>query len=147
MCVSARLRNGLPRPQELEQRLEPRNATADETQLDLDRGPQPQLEAVPCDVVCLLQDVVNPVYTDAAGEDDDEAEAEEGDQREPLRERQLGVVERRQRERPYEKIKESGNGGMRDQRRCFVDAIVRVFVEVPVAVDRTVVSMVSGPHL
>lgn len=36
---------------------------------------------------------------------------------------------------------------MRDQRRGFVDAVVRVFCEVPVAVDRTVVSMVSDPHL
>ena len=55
----------------LEQRLEPWNAAANDAQLDLDRRPQPYLEAVPCDIVRLLDNVVDPVDADAAGGDDD----------------------------------------------------------------------------
>lgn len=43
---------GLP---ELGERLEPRHAAADDAELDLDGGPQPQLEAVPGDIVRLLE--------------------------------------------------------------------------------------------
>lgn len=83
--ASAGAGDRLPSPPEPEQHLEPRDAAADDAQLHLDRGPDPQVEAVPCDIVGFFQDIIAPVDADAAGDDDDQTEAEERDEGEPLR--------------------------------------------------------------
>ena len=96
------------------------------------------MEAVPCDVVRLVHNVMSPVGADAAGEDNDQSEAKESDEGDALRERQLGVVEGRQWKNPQVKVEDGGNGGVSDHRRAFVDTMVRVERGVPVARDRTI---------
>jgi len=96
----------------LEQRLEPWDAAAYDAQLDLDRRPQPYLEAVPCDIVRLPYNVADPVDTDTAGRDDDQAEAEERNDGDTLRERQLEMVEAWQRNHPDKEIEDRGDASM-----------------------------------
>lgn len=77
----------------IDERLEPWDTAADDAEMDLDGGPDPEVEALPCRVEGPLNDVVDPVGAHTAGDADEETEAEEDDEGDALGERELGVVE------------------------------------------------------
>ncbi len=146
MCWTAGAGNGLPCLPELEQRFEPRDAAADEAQLDFDGHPHPQLEAVPCDVIRFFQDVVGPVDADAAGDDGDQAEAEERDESEPLRERQPSVVKCRQWKHPRKEVERGSDGGKGHHQGSLAETITRGQCEVPVAREGAVTKHPDDQH-
>ena len=59
------------------QRLERRDASANDAKMDLDGGPDPEVESLPGDVVGSLDNVPDPVGAHAGAKDDKEAKAEE----------------------------------------------------------------------
>ena len=57
-----------------EQRFECRDASTDNTDVCFDGCPDPDLVAVPCRIICFVDGIVNPVCTEAAGNNDDAAD-------------------------------------------------------------------------
>jgi len=95
-------------PPRLDQRLEPRHAAADNAQVRLNGDPRPQMGPFPRDVVRLPEDDVEVVDADGGSDDDEQADAEECDDGEPLDERQVSVVDGWQRQHPDEEVKDNG---------------------------------------
>ena len=90
---------------------------------------------------------MDPVDADAAGKDDDQTEAEEGNEGEALRKRQLGLVEGRQRKHPDEEVEAGARGGMGHQHRVFGETVLLGPRQVPVARDRPVTADAVGQGL
>ena len=81
---------------------------------------------------------MDPIRADAGGEDDNQAEAEQCDEGQPLRERQFRPVECRQRQYPHNEVANSRGNSLGEQRRGFRNAVAVVPGEIPVARDGAV---------
>lgn len=67
-----------------EQRLERRDAPADDTDVGFNSSPDPNLVSLPCGIVRLEECVVHPVGSEAAGNDNDTADGEQNDESDAL---------------------------------------------------------------
>ena len=79
----------------LDQRLEPRDAAADDAEVRLNSDPHPQMRPLPSHIVRLTEHDVEVMDADRSRDDHAQAHAEERDEGEPLGEREASAIDGR----------------------------------------------------
>jgi len=83
----------LPAPAGPYQHFQGGHTSADHPEIGFNSRPDPKIETLPGDIVCLIDNVVNPISAHDAGDDDDAAEAEEDHESDALNDRQAKLAE------------------------------------------------------
>jgi len=122
-------------PPVLHQRLEPGHAAADDSQVDLDGRPDPEMQSLPGGVVGFINDVVDPEGAQTAGDADKETEAEEDDEGDALGERQSCLEQRPERQRPHDEVGQDRHDRLEEEGRRLLDALALGAENIPVIRD------------
>jgi len=122
----------------LDQRLEPGHASADDSQVDLDGRPDPEMQSLPGGVVCFIDDVVDPEGAQTAGDADEQTEAEEDDEGDALGERQSCLEQRPERQRPHDEVGQDRHDGLEEEGRRLLDTLALGAEDIPIIRDGAV---------